>query len=83
MSENTPIYFENKSQRAITVDGVTVPPKGIGMAKDSEHKGVKSALAKGVLSESNEKEYKAYTDPAAVKAAAEAKSKAEAEKKVK
>lgn len=83
MAEAKSIYFTNASARSITVDGVRIPPKGVGKSDNPDHKGVKKALKDGWFIPADEKEYAAYTDPAAVQARLDAEAKTGKEKSTK
>lgn len=74
------IYLKNNSARVVTVGSTPIPVQGVGAVDtDEKHKGVAMAVKKGWLEVTTEKEYRAYSDPAGVKAEAEAKAAAEAE----
>lgn len=78
------MIVKNSVARVVTIGETVIKPNQVVDLGDTakDHKGVKLALSKGWLLESNAQELKAFTDPeGAAKDAAEAAKAAEDEKK--
>jgi len=71
------MIVKNTNARVVTISSHVIKPNSVVDLGDElkDHKGVKMALSKGWLVESDAKELKAFTDPEGAKADAEAAKK--------
>lgn len=59
------MFLKNESARPITIGKTLIIPRAVAQVEeDKTHKGVASMLERGLLVESNEKEFKAFSDAA-------------------